>query len=213
MKKKYYLCIELRNKQVKQTNFKVMKTIKEFCESVSRGTFGVSVIAITEPKMNKRGNPYFGRVHKATYMSNVALGYDYENVVNARLERKGLDSDFVAEKPKGKNWDMYPFILQSDKDNSVKYLRCTMRPNTATKVVYILDGKVVTDEDVLLAIKSWVTKSSYSVKQTESGLDEKEQVIVRDFKLEGIIALAQGVKQFNRLGGLIDVPTLRKCFE
>ena len=196
-----------------QTIFKVMKTIKEFCENVSRGTFGVSVIAITEPKMNKKGNPYFGRVHKATYMTNVALGYDYENSVNNRLERKGLASDFVAEKPKGKNWDVYPFILQSDKDNSVKYLRCTMRPNTATKVVYILDGKVINDNNLLSAITSWITKGSYSVKQSESGLTEKEQVIVRDFKLEGIIALTQGVKQFNRLGGLIDVPTLRKCFE
>ena len=197
----------------RQTIFKVMKTIKEFCEHVSRGTFGVSVIAITEPKMNKKGNPYFGRVHKATYMTNVALGYDYENSVNNRLERKGLASDFVAEKPKGKNWDIYPFILQSDKDNSVKYLRCTMRPNTATKVVYILDGKVVNDDNLLSAITSWITKGSYSVKQSESGLTEKEQVIVRDFKLEGIIALTQGVKQFNRLGGLVDVPTLRKCFE
>lgn len=192
---------------------KTFKSVADFCCNISKGTFGISVIALTEPKMNKRGNPFYGRVHKATYMSNVALGYDYENVVNARLERKGLDSDFVAEKPKGKNWDIYPFILQSDKDNNVKYLRCTMRPNTSSKTMYILDGQLVTDDNVLAEIKSWITKSSYSVKQAESGLvEDKEQVVVRDFKLDGIIAMSQGEKVYNRVGGLINVEQLRKCF-
>jgi hypothetical protein len=191
---------------------KTFKSVSEFCGNISKGTFGISVIALTEPKMNKRNNPYYGRVHKATYMSNVALGYDYENVVNARLERKGLDSDFVAEKPKGKNWDIYPFILQSDEDSNVKYLRCTMRPNTASKTKYILDGQLVTDENVLAEIMSWVTKSSYSAKQAESGLENEEQVVVRDFKLEGIIAMSQGEKVYNRVGGLVNVEQLRKCF-
>ena len=115
----------------------VFSTISEFVNNVARGTFGITLIAVTEPKMNKKGNPFFGRVQKATYMSNVALGYDYENVVNARLERKGETADYVAEKPKGKNWDIFPFILKSDKDESIKYLRCTMRPNTATKTLLI----------------------------------------------------------------------------
>ena len=191
---------------------KTFKSVIDFCENISKGTFGISMIAVTEPKMNKKNNPYFGRVHKATYMSNVALGYDYENVVNARLKKNGLESDFVAEKPKGMNWDKYPFILQSDKDSEIKYLRCTMRPNTTSKVKYILDGKVVKDANVLEDIISWVNKNNYSPKQTECGLDEEQQVVVRNFKLEGIIALSQGEKVFNRIGGLIDVEDLRKCF-
>ena len=52
-------------------------SVSEFTQNVSRGTFGISLITLTEPKMNKRGNPFYGRVHKATYMTNVALGYDY----------------------------------------------------------------------------------------------------------------------------------------
>lgn len=187
-------------------------SVSEFVQNVSRGTFGITLIAVTEPKMNKRGNPFYGRVKKATYMSNVALGYDYENVVNARLERKGEEGTFQAEKPKGKSWDVYPFILQSDKDESIKYLRCTMRPNTATKTLFILDGEIVTDTDTILAIKDWMPKSAPSVKQTESGLSEEEQVIVRDYKLDGILCLTQGEKVFNRIG-LIDAISLRKVFE
>lgn len=187
-------------------------SVSEFVQNVSRGTFGITFIAVTEPKMNKRGNPFYGRVKKATYMSNVALGYDYENVVNARLERKGEEGTFQAEKPKGKSWDVYPFILQSDKDESIKYLRCTMRPNTATKTLFILDGEIVTDADTIIAIKDWIPKSAPSVKQTESGLSEEEQVIVRDYKLDGILCLTQGEKVFNRIG-LIDAISLRKVFE
>ena len=187
-------------------------SVSEFVQNVSRGTFGITLIAVTEPKMNKRGNPFYGRVKKATYMSNVALGYDYENVVNARLERKGEEGTFQAEKPKGKSWDVYPFILQSDKDESIKYLRCTMRPNTATKTLFILDGEIVTDADTILAIKGWLPKSAPSVKQTESGLSDEEQVIVRDYKLDGILCLTLGEKVFNRIG-LIDAISLRKVFE
>lgn len=187
-------------------------SVSEFTNNVSRGTFGITLIAVTEPKMNKRGNPFYGRVKKATYMSNVALGYDYENVVNARLERKGEEGTFQAEKPKGKSWDVYPFILQSDKDESIKYLRCTMRPNTATKTLFILDGEIVTDADTIIAIKDWLPKSAPSVKQTESGLSDEEQVIVRDYKLDGILCLTQGEKVFNRIG-LIDAISLRKVFE
>jgi hypothetical protein len=187
-------------------------SVVEFCNNVSRGTFGISMITLTEPKMRKTNNPYFGRVHKASYMTNVALGYDYENVINAKLERKGLANDFVAEKPKGKTWDNYPFILQSDKDNSIKYLRCTIRPNTISKSVYLLDGVIVKDDTILTNIKNFISASSFSPKQANSGLEEKEQVIVRDYKVEGVIALSQGEKEFSRLGN-INVPMLRQYFK
>ena len=193
------------------TNF---NSVSEFTKSVSRGTFGITLIKITEPKMNKKGNPYFGRVHKATYMANVALGYDYENSVNNRLDKKGLDASFEAEKPKGKSWLEYPYILQADKDATQHYLRCTMRRNTTTKTVLLLDGKIVTDDSIEKEIKSFFPKVTTSQKQAESGLnDSKEQVIVRDYKLQGIIYLGQGDKVFNRLSALADIQKLKTFFE
>lgn len=192
---------------------KTFATINDFCNNVARGTFGISVIAVTEPKMNKRNNPYYGRVHKATYMTNIALGYDYQNVVNNRLERNGFESNFVAEKPKGKSWFNYPFILESDKDSSTKYLRCTMRNNTKSKVVYILDGKIVENDMILQEIKNFIPTSSSSQKQQEHGLNEEEQVIVRDYKLDSIIAITQGEKVYNKLNGLIQTQLLVNCFK
>lgn len=192
---------------------KNFNSVIEFVKNVSRGTFGISLITLTEPKMRKTNNPYFGRVHKATYLTNVALGYNYENSVNNRLDRKGLETDFQAEKPKGKSWDEYPYILKSDKDASIKYLRCTMRQNTKAKSVYILDGKIVTDASVEAEIKGFIPTSSTSKKQAESGLDDAEQVVVRDYKLDGVIYLGQGEKSFNRVLGFADLPKLRDFFK
>lgn len=192
---------------------KNFNSVSEFVKNVSRGTFGISLITITVPKMRKTNNPYFGRVHKASYMTNVALGYDYQSVVNKHLEKKGLDGDFQAEKPKGKSWFEYPYILESDKDNSVKYLRCTMRNNTKAKSVFILDGNIIENDSLLAEIKSFIQTSSTSKKQEESGLNDDEQVIVRDYKLDGIICLAQGEKVFNRVIGFADANKLREFFK
>lgn len=170
-------------------------SVETFVANINKGTFGITMITKTEPKMNKRNNPFFGRVQKVTYMSNVGLGLSYENCVNNRLDRKGLENDYQAEKPKGKTW-INDFMLCSDKDTSVKYLRTTMYKNTKTKSIFLLDGEIV-DEITLQKIKTFIPKPTTCKKQENSGLQDDEQVIVRDFKLESIISLQQGQKVFT----------------
>lgn len=174
-----------------------IQSVNEFCKNINKGTFGISLVAVTEPKMNKKGNPFFGRVKKATYITNVALGYTYENVVNNRLDRKGLESNFESEKPKGKSWLEFPYLLVSDKDNTQQYLRTTMRKNSKIDNIYLLDGKIVNDLDIINQIKQWLPKPSTSAKQETFGLTEEEQVIVRDFKVENIVSLMQGEKNYT----------------
>lgn len=172
-----------------QTN----NTIVDFTNNVISGTFGVSMLSITEPRMRKTNNPYFGRVRKASLLTNVALGYNYENNVKIRLERKGLDENakaFTSEKPKGKSWERPNWILFADADPNKKYLRCTMRPTTKAVVRYIVDGKIATDKQVE-EIKEFLYAST-SKKQEAHGLEEEEQVIVRDYLFDNIMYLAQG---------------------
>lgn len=169
-------------------------SVENFVSNITKGTFGITMITKTEPKMNKRNNPYFGRVHKITYLSNVGLGISYENTINNRLERKELENNYQAEKPKGKHF-ISDFILVSDKDSSVHYLRTTMYKNTHTESIYLLDGQII-DGDVLNEIKSFIPQVTSCKKQEGAGLQDKEQVIVRDFKLENIIHLSQGQKVF-----------------
>ena len=169
-----------------------MTTIKDFVQSIKRGTFGIQLIAVTEPKMNKRNNPLYGAVKKVTYLSNVMLGYDYENVVNNQLKREGKDTDFQAEAPKGKTWDMYPYILKSTSDNEQMYLRTTMGKATKTNVVYLVNDKIATKEDMAI-INEFLVKAKKNTNQGTS-----TEVVVRDFKVENIILLKQGDKEYNR---------------
>lgn len=164
-------------------------------EHFTRNTFGVKVITITEPKMNKTGNPFYGRVRKITEYVNVAIGRNYYNAMAARLERSGLDVDVDAipqEKPRGKHhWGEGEIFLQSDKDDSVFYLRLTMNGNTKKNVTYLLDGKVATEEQIA-EFKPWLPKVSTSAKQSALGLSDKEQVIVNDVLLCNVIEVRQG---------------------
>lgn len=171
-------------------------SILDFLENINKGTFGITLEAITEPRMNKRGNPFIGRVKKVTLFHNVALGYKYENVVNNRLERQGFERVFETEKPKGKTF-INDFILSNDNDANVKYLRCTMRKNTKSNVVYLVDG-IEASKEILEEIKQFFPKVSTSHKQEMCGLSEENQVVVRDFKLENIITLKQGEKEFSK---------------
>lgn len=174
-----------------------ISSIIDFTDNINAGTFGVAMLTLTTPKMRKTNNPYFGRVQKCTLTTNVALGYDYANNVNLRLERKGVEGEkFVAEKPNGKTWVKPKYILCADKDAKKMYLRCTMRPTTKAVVRYLIDKRFATDKEIA-EIKGFMPAPSTSKKQESAGLTEEEQVIVRDYGFDGIIYLAQGNKIYS----------------
>lgn len=173
-----------------------MKNLELFLKQVVKGSFGVELVALTDPKMNKRNNPYFGRLKKQSRITNVALGVSYENVVNSRLRAEDKLPNFVAEAPKGKRWCQgSAFLLESEKDCTKKYLRTLMRKNSKINVTYFLDGVAVDNVDVLADIKQWVQKPN---KPTNQGLDDENLVIVRDFSIENIIYIKQGEKEYRK---------------
>ena len=172
-----------------------IQSVADFCAVINKGTFGVQILSVTEPKMNKKGNPFFGRVKKATYLSNVALGYNYENVVNNRLEKQGLEPTFKSVAPKGTRF-ISDFMLEKISDPSVTYLRTTMQGSTTEKHSYYLDGVEVTDPNLLAELMVWITLPTKSAKQSEHGLDEN-QVVVRNFTTSNIVCLKQGSKVYK----------------
>lgn len=168
-----------------------MKNLREFVKSLTKGVFGIVIIAKTEPRMRKTNNPYFGRVQKVTRLANVAVGYNYENVVNNRLEQEGKGQlHFTAQKPNGKSWvkGYENLFLVADKDGTTEYLRTTMRRNTKGTSMYLVDGKEATPSQKA-EIETFI-QSSY--KPTNQGLDEGDEVIVRDYKVENIVSITLG---------------------
>lgn len=190
-----------------------MNTINEFCVKFKGGTLGVTMVTITDLSMNKKNNPYYGRVKKATYLANFALGCSYEKTVGAHLEREGIDAEFKAKKPNGLTWIMYPYILQSDKNPSQLYLRIGETKNMTRKSVLICDGQIVRkDSDLYKEIYSFAKKNDYVPKtQTEAGLTEDTMVKVQNYKIENVYALKQGDLVYIKKDGY-DITRLRTFF-
>lgn len=153
-----------------------------FITSLKKGLFGNKVVTITEPKMNKRGNPFItngDRVQKITYYNNIGLGLSYENSTNNKLERIGEEANFEAEKPKGMVWDSYPFILRSEKNPQQKYLRMQFYANTSCKSLYLVNGRIATPQQVE-TIEKFLPKTS-----------SNSFIKVLSVKLENVIKIKQ----------------------
>ena len=175
-----------------------------FATQLQKAKFGTTMMAMTEPKMNKTNNPYWGRVRKITYLANIALGCNYDNVVRNRIvESGGNKSDWTTQPSNGKHWLNFPFILQANKSDR-QYLRTMQRANTTTNVVLLLDGKVVTNEQTITDIKSFFVKRHPSKKQTEAGIQAKDQVNVFDYGLEGILAITSEGKEWHKEKPLVE---------
>ena len=156
--------------------------ITNFILSLKKGLFGNKVVTITEPRMNKRGNPFIengDKVQKITYYTNIGLGISYENATNNKLARNGEEANFEAEKPKGMTWEHYPFILRSDKNPDQKYLRMQYYSNTKVKSLYLVNGKLATPQQV-------ETIKAFSPKSNSDSL-----IKVVSVKLENVVKIKQ----------------------
>lgn len=159
--------------------------------------FGAAMVVKSEPKFRGgKSCPFVGRVEKMTLITNCRFG-SYVNSVNATLEKKGLDTDYKAAPRKGMKFveGMYPYILQSEKDSEQFYLTMNYRPSDKTSFehVFVLDGKVVTDETIRADIESWiyVAPKKDNTKQTEAGLEMEEQTKVVTYKLQNIVQIGK----------------------
>ena len=168
--------------------------LKQFIESLGNGQY-FSLTTLTEPKMNKRNNPYYGRVMKKSVITGVRTGVSYSNCVDASLGRNNIDDHITTEKPFGKSWVVVNKILMSDKDNNQLYLRTSWDKSTKVQSSALyLDGQEVTDTDILADIKSFMPKPSESKKQATLGLTGQEQISIKDYKFESIQEIKCGVK-------------------
>lgn len=159
--------------------------------------FGAAMIVKSTPKF--RGGktcPFVGRVEKLTLITNCRFG-SYVNSVNATLEKKGIETEYKAAPRKGMHFveGMYPYILQSEKDSDQFYLTMNYRPSDTTTFehVFILDGKVVTDETIRAEIEGWiyVAPKKENTKQAEAGLESEEQTKVVTYKVQNVINIGK----------------------
>lgn len=172
--------------------------LNDFITSLPNGRY-FTLTTITTPKMNKRNNPYFGRVTKQSVITGVRTGVSYERCVDASLLRNDIDDHITTEKPKGKSWVVVNKILMSDKDNNQLYLRTSWDKSTKVQSSTLyLDGKEITDEKIIEEIKSFIPKPSESKKQNDLGLTGQEQISIKDYKLESVKEIKCGELSYKK---------------
>ena len=145
--------------------------------SVETSTF-INLVTCTDVRMNKTGNPFFGRVKKIS-SRNYLIGNDYENRVRKNEDNEGFTPDFEAEKASGKT-HVSKCVLKSDKDENVKYLMVELFDEIPPVVEYIYDGNPIEKS----LFEAYMTKVYESQKQ-----EQERKVIVITPKISSIRAL------------------------
>ena len=141
--------------------------------SVSSSTF-VNLFIETEPRMNKRGNPFFGRVKKIT-SGNYLIGCDYEQRVQNNEQREGIEPTFEASENKV-GYHIGKCVLHND-NTGKDYLFYERFDETPPQVQFTCDGDVIEKQ----LFEDYLVKSSGYSNQ---GLDRT--VKVQSVKIENI---------------------------
>lgn len=138
-----------------------------------------------EHKMNKKGNPLYGRVTKIAEC-RYQIGYNYESGVNRRLSAQGDKPEFkTSHRPYGK-WVILNKIAEH---NGELYLRVYTIDNCQPSEHYLVDGRPATQEELdIIAFFTPKHAAHYSNTQAAAGLTA-HQVEPKEFKFSTIRAI------------------------
>lgn len=147
-----------------------------FAKVCKLATCGDVVITATTPKMPKRNNPYFGRVTRLTYASNVSVQHYgrplEQHIADAQgCARKDVNYEYDLNRCV-KGWRVKPII--TDNDQFVYYYRV----NSTIWYAYMVDG-VLVDAETAKTIEAICTDStafSDNPKQLAEGIARNKQV-------------------------------------
>jgi hypothetical protein len=149
-----------------------------------KGATPATFTAVTDVKMNKRNNPFYGEVTKEQ-VSNVFINFNYANAINKQRVKEGKEADFV---PHERKWGVRvpgtPLILH--KNNY--YLEARFLKNEP-KVVYKHNGSEI-DKSVLEAYMP--------AKRKVASQNLENDIIIRDFKISNIRSIKFGGKTYVR---------------
>lgn len=131
------------------------------------------------------------KTSKTSTYKNVTLQRSYLNAVENRSENP---MPYELEAPKGREWveGCEGILLVSTTDPTKFYLRVSMNKNSKVESTFFVGEKEATAEEVAI-IKEWSPKKDYTCKkQLAYGVDEDNQVKVKDFTLTNIVAIKYG---------------------
>jgi hypothetical protein len=159
-------------------------------ESVKPATFAHIEYESTEKLPKYLG---LGIVTKRT-SGNVQLRYNYENAVNNRLEKAGLERTFEAQSLPWGQW-FIPNLIITHKDET--YLRFYSFKGAEMNVTYFVDGHEATPEELAIIKDYKKAHAKESNAQSAAGLEEN-QVKPCNVNTKNIIAFSCGQYKYER---------------
>ena len=223
-------------------NLTVYTDVEQFAKNYTKGTFGLYVGTLTEPKMNKypKGttpkerkttpvNPYLGRLKKETYWKHAACGKSYYAIVKAECEREGIkftDEEFAKafphEKTYAESMDNIVFTHSADIEKPIEEQRRYLRlyksegsERTETVSFYFLDGQLLSkDSDTYKDIKRYMSEEQGSAKQEALGM--ANLVHVAQYSVGNVVFMQQGNEIYinpDYAGRTVDMETVKAHFE
>lgn len=147
-----------------------------------------------EVRMNKTGNPYYGRVTKRVE-GTFCFNGSYENMVNNKIDRKGVEGEDFKSAPLVWGQWMAGAENRIITHKGETYVRLYPHPN-GCKTTYFLDGREVWDAE-LEYIKQFFPTRKPSAKQENAGLSKDEQVIPLAIKVSNIKKLSIKGQEFS----------------
>lgn len=217
-------------------NMDKIKTIEEFGECYTKGSYGLYVATYTDMKCNKTPKGYkikeakelgiydkypTGRVKKLTLYQNAASGKSFYNMVEADCKREGVKfshEEFCKKFPKEKTYatklndKLANFILKKD-DGEQRYLRLYLgHKPTKTKTFIFVDGRLATEEEKKEIYTLYTTPKKSNPKQEKLGIENITTPL--NVKVENVIFLRQGEKAWinEKFGNDFDFGKIAKLF-
>lgn len=148
----------------------------QILKSVETSQF-VNVTTETLPRMNVKGNPFYGKIIKRM-TCNYLIGNEYEKRVRTNESKEGLEPDFVTGELKGKR-HVSKCVLVDTKTESVHYLMVERFDEIKPKIELIdIDTKENPFTDDEVGHRLYESYKSFLVKSTENKSQEQERKVM-----------------------------------
>lgn len=151
--------------------------------NVDRPTF-TNVVSQVVPKMNKTGNPYFGKVVKKS-KGNYFIGGSYEDMVNNRMKKEGMEPTFesmecsVGQKVEGSK------CLQYNDNTKKHYLQYFIFETSKPKSTFEFEGNEIDKQ----LFESFMVKKSEKSRQPQENKHNPQSLTttnIKEITLDGV---------------------------
>jgi hypothetical protein len=159
-----------------------LKQLTNVLKEVNR-PIPATIVALSVVKMNKIGNPYHGKITKKQ-KANVFIKFDYQNSINKARIKESKEADFIS---KPRVWGIHVENTPLIEHKNEFYLEARFL-NYGPKVEYFIDS-------INPIKKSEFSNYLPTVKECSGRQELDDSVIMRDFKLSGILEITMnGIK-------------------